>query len=554
MVTLHAYILRELLKSFGLALVALTVLFTMGGGLYNVVRYEGVSAGDVFTVIPLLVPMAITVTMPIAAVFAAAISYGRLAADNELLACRAAGINVHRTLLAALLLSTFVALFTFMSANFVIPGLAQEIENFVRRNLRDLVAQQLEGRGFVHKGKGDDDRQTLTAERVQSVSEQALQEKGFEVADDLHYLLITNPTYLHVDRNGDLIRFAVANYGLFIFDTRDDPIELTLLVRDARDFEVGKRAVFIGQQQIGPAPVPPLPTTSRLSITDLRNLLRWCGAPWEVPDLAAQLRILRADLMRHRFYQYCTTHLQGDGTLELTGDFGRAFRVQCDAARVDGGEVKLDGVRVRATDPQRPEPVVYAARRAAIRAAPVPGGGAVVELELIRTDDQPVLEYRDADEQTRPRRKATLSLDGAQVPAEIQAELAPYSAARIIDPKTEFSLPQYLSDRRIGLQKSAAYWQRKVVATINFRLAFILSVLVTVPMSAALGIIFRGARALAAVALSLIPFFSVGILMMLGSNLTKEAATFQIGPLVTWGGLVLVLIADLLILRLGVRR
>ena len=44
MITLHAYVLRELLKTFGLTILALTALFTMGGGLYNVVRSPGVTA------------------------------------------------------------------------------------------------------------------------------------------------------------------------------------------------------------------------------------------------------------------------------------------------------------------------------------------------------------------------------------------------------------------------------------------------------------------------------------------------------------------------------
>ena len=96
MVTLHAYILRELLKAFGLTVLALTALFTMGGGLYNILKFEGVSATDLFSVLPLMIPVAVTITMPVAAIFAATITYGRLAADNELVACRAVTSLEHR--------------------------------------------------------------------------------------------------------------------------------------------------------------------------------------------------------------------------------------------------------------------------------------------------------------------------------------------------------------------------------------------------------------------------------------------------------------------------
>jgi len=47
--------------------------------------------------------------MPIAALFATTMVYGRLAADNELQACRAAGINIHCLFLSTVLLSVFVA-------------------------------------------------------------------------------------------------------------------------------------------------------------------------------------------------------------------------------------------------------------------------------------------------------------------------------------------------------------------------------------------------------------------------------------------------------------
>jgi len=199
MVTLHTYVLRELLKTFGLALAALTVLFTMGGGLYNIVRYEGVSAGDVFGFVPILIPIVVTLTMPMAALFATAMVYGRLAADNELLACRAAGINIHRLLLAAVLLSVFVAAFSLLFGSFIIPSFMQRIDSFTRSNIRDLVAQQLQQKGFVHRGREGEDRYTFTAEKVDYVSDAALRAKYFEVADGLHYLLVTNPTFLQLN-------------------------------------------------------------------------------------------------------------------------------------------------------------------------------------------------------------------------------------------------------------------------------------------------------------------------------------------------------------------
>src|SRR5690606_14296287 len=124
--TLHYYILRELLKTFALTVAVLTILFTLGGGIYNVMRLEGVS-GNFAALLPVLLPNFAAATMPVAALFAATSVYGRLAADNELTACRAAGVNVHGLFLPAVLLSVVVAIVSLLLMNVMIPRSAQQI-------------------------------------------------------------------------------------------------------------------------------------------------------------------------------------------------------------------------------------------------------------------------------------------------------------------------------------------------------------------------------------------------------------------------------------------
>jgi len=66
-------------------------------------------------------------TLPIAALFSAASTYGRLSADNEFVACRSSGINIHVLFMPALVLSLFSALVTFVFINFVIPGMVRNL-------------------------------------------------------------------------------------------------------------------------------------------------------------------------------------------------------------------------------------------------------------------------------------------------------------------------------------------------------------------------------------------------------------------------------------------
>ena len=370
MITLHAYVLRELLKTFGLTLAALTTLFTMGGGLYNIVRFEGITATDVFAFIPILIPIVVTLTMPMAALFAATMVYGRLAADNELQACRAAGINIHRLLVSLILLAVFVAAFSMLVGNFVIPRFMNKIENFARSNVRDLVAQQLQHKGFIHRGRPDEPRYTVTAEKVQGVSDAALQAKGFELADGLSYLLITNPTFLYVDRAGELVRFTVAQHVLCAFDTRVSPLEVTFHVQDGQDFEVGKRALRIDQQQIGPVQVP-MPVQVRLVTTDLRTLWRWRQALWEVPKVSEPVQRFLTDMTRQRFGAYCAAQLQNGQILRLTDEYGQEYALTARSTQTGSDGVVLGHGRIEVRTPQKVLKTVYEAERIDVSAAPL---------------------------------------------------------------------------------------------------------------------------------------------------------------------------------------
>jgi hypothetical protein len=494
MVTLHSYILRELLKTFGLTLAALTALFTMGGGLYNIVRFEGITATDVFAFVPILIPIVVALTMPMAALFAATMVYGRLAADNELQACRAAGINIHRLLLSLVLLAVFVAALSMFVGNFVIPDFMNKIENFARSNVRDLVAQQLQHKGFIHRGRADEPRYTITAEKVQGVSDAALRAKGFELANGLSYLLITNPTFLYVDRAGELVRFTVAQHVLCAFDTRPSPLEVTFHVQDGEDFEVGKRALRIDQQQIGPVQVP-MPVQVRLTTTDLRTLWRWRQALWEVPKVSEPVQRFLTDMTRQRCGAYCAAQLQNGRILRLTDEYGQEYALTARSAQGGPDGAVLVHGRIEVRTPQHVLKSVYEAERIDVSATPLLKR-MLVKIQLTRTAAQDVLEYDvRAGVKTSPRHKEAVTIEQVLLPAEVEQEMAGCTAATVLDPAVSLPLDDALTSRRAGLMKLAQEYARKIVATVNFRLGYTSSVLVTLLMGAALGIIFRGSRA-----------------------------------------------------------
>ncbi|MEW6252479.1 MAG: LptF/LptG family permease [Planctomycetota bacterium] len=567
MVTLHAYVLRELLKTFGLTLTALTVLFTLGGGLFNIVRLEAITTADVVSFLPYLVPPVITVVMPIAALFAATIVYGRFAADNEFVACRAAGINVHRLFLSVMLLSVFVAAFTLLFGSFVIPGFVQRIEEFARLNVRDIVFQQLQTRGYAHLGKKGQERFTVTAERVQDVPDALLQTSGFEVADGLRYLLITQPTMLQIDGNGDLSRYIVARDALCVFDTRGGELAVKLHVSEGQDYEIGRRSVAIEQQEIGPVRVR-LPKGTRMATAYLTDLLAWRKNPAECPRITPQLQRFADDVLEVEFLARLLAELPAGREVHLA-DRSADYRIRAAEARRQSAQPKRlvlgqPRIEVHPRDGRPVETYTPAQAELECRALP-PNRAALTPDETLSgaTIDPAgyrllaalkLLESADREPAAGPAaRLKTATLLDLELRPEQAVPAGVWSPARVLDARAPLPVPE-LEERRTSLLTTAAALVRKLTALINFRLGITASVLVTLLMGAMLGIMFRGSRILGAILLSLVPFFSVLILLVLAKQFTEDAQMTHIGPLLTWASLGLILLADGVILRVGVRR
>jgi lipopolysaccharide export system permease protein len=86
-------ILWELTKVFLMSLVGITGILLMAGIVAEASK-QGLGPTQILAAIPLLIPSTLPYTIPATTLFAACVVYGRLAADNEILAIRAAGVNI----------------------------------------------------------------------------------------------------------------------------------------------------------------------------------------------------------------------------------------------------------------------------------------------------------------------------------------------------------------------------------------------------------------------------------------------------------------------------
>jgi lipopolysaccharide export system permease protein len=91
--TLQRAIFWELLKAFVLSLVALTSILLLAG-IVAEASQRGLSPPQILVAIPLIIPSLMPYTIPSTTLFATCLVYGRLAHDNEIIAIKAAGVNL----------------------------------------------------------------------------------------------------------------------------------------------------------------------------------------------------------------------------------------------------------------------------------------------------------------------------------------------------------------------------------------------------------------------------------------------------------------------------
>ena len=555
MATLHRYVLLELLRTFALAAVAMTALFTLAGGIYNVVRHEGVSAAQVFTVLPMLIPIVLTFTMPLAALFAATIVYGRLAADNELVACRAAGIDIRRLFRSALLLAIAVALCVFLLINYLMPGMFGQIRWFVRSNMRALAEQSLRTKGHIAFRRGD--QYYVTAPyAIGHFDDDALRERGWD--PDLEYLKVDSPTLLQLDEHGDVVRVAVGAAGWVQFDTNKDPVEVSAIISDARGFALDQHEVTVGYQPIGPIAVE-LPFPANPSYLSLNSLLRIQARPWEYINVDQALRRFVALLARERLAADCQRLIDAGEPLRLRQVNGRERVVSASSIDRDGkGDIVLRNCHVTWDEPDAARPSRVDAPQALLklRGDLADRDHVTLSLEFVGHRTDPVTtSHPGSSVFGRPRATSAEPLRNLQAPEALFVELDALAPAQILDPQQELAIESAdARQRRAGLIKQVADLSREIVSIHHFRFGFTVSTLITVLMGAAFGVIFRGSRVLAAFGLSAIPFGIAVMLVIMGRSTAEKPGTELLGALVIWGGLAGLALADAAIIRFGVRR
>lgn len=110
----------QLLSTFVMALLAISAIFTLFVIMAEAMR-QGLSPADVARILPYIVPSSLPYTVPVAMLFAVTVVYGRLAADNEVIAIKSAGLGAGVVLSPAIMMGIGLSFAVFLFSSELIP-------------------------------------------------------------------------------------------------------------------------------------------------------------------------------------------------------------------------------------------------------------------------------------------------------------------------------------------------------------------------------------------------------------------------------------------------
>ncbi|UCG15272.1 MAG: LptF/LptG family permease [Phycisphaerales bacterium] len=543
--TLQWYIFREMGKAFLLTAVALTGLIGLGGGVMNMLEAEQVTADQLLRIMTMVLPVAGALTLPVAALFSATLTYGRLSADNEWVACRASGINIHHLFLPTLVFSVVSGLVTFFCVNFVIPGMIANLARLVKADAVRFVQHRLQSPERLPLGGN---RYWIYADQSEAVQGRTIGE--VKTPDRL---ALSAVAFVEMAK-GNWTRYGTAQRVDIRFDMAAPRPMVDGEMYGLSLYDRGNRQ-WTQPEYLALEPFPvPQSIPMKLKWRNLSELSRFRRHPTEIPDIKDPLNTVRSAIARAAYYDSIAEEWLGtDGRQLRLGNDRVAYELSSGNLRPDaedGRPLFVDGVTVREVIDG--EVRTLRSGRGTLEVRPVPdGAGGEVTLRLYEG-----VEIPDRKDPGRSIKKQRVDLEPFPLP-QAAIDLAESYSDRFLlaaDAGRELHHGPRVRQLQAKLVEEFAGAQRKILALIHSRLAFSASVLVLVILGAALGILFRGAHVLVAFGISFVPSLFVIATVIMGRQLANNPGTTVVGILAMWGGIVLVGALDTVVLAKFVRR
>ncbi|MEJ5258938.1 MAG: LptF/LptG family permease [Anaerohalosphaeraceae bacterium] len=516
---LHRYLMKELLRIFFLATVALTLMLS-AGLLVPMIKEYGVSPRQMLSLIGDFCPITLTFVIPIAALFAAAMTYGRFAADRELDACRAGGIAFRTLILPGFSLALGAALANLMLSFYITPAFIHRSEYRVRADAKQILFRNIQRKGYWD----------LPGGRYKIYAEQAVPANN----------LLLDVVILDIQKNKPP-RMITARQATVDIETHRQHHSVTVITEDTIRFDENQ-PVRVGTIGVSRR-VPPLLAdkikfqkieqlkqiqADKLQFGPVYDLALTVRAQTIIERLAEEgrqtlnnpqeyLRFRSADGGREYLLRAKGLEVNQERQIELIGPVRlleilpyRNNEVYC-RYESDHGRITLEDDRIErglelileTPQWQLAGGIKGTALQKVIPDLPIPEG----ILEGLRTDT--LLQTLTGND---------LSAKGLRISAP----------SRFLE-----ALQKQLQERLVQVDN-------QLISEIHSRLVLGLGCIPLIVTGICLGILFRGGHILSAFGASTIPGAVLIVFILSGKQLTKNpAAGPEVGIAVMWGGLVL---------------
>ena len=527
--TLNRYIFRELFKVFMLALVALTLILSLGSILQPVQEY-GAGPRQVIFLMFYFLPITLTFVLPMAALFAGALVYGRFTGDNELDACRASGISILTLVQPGLLLAVFVAVTNLILSFYVMPTFVHLAEKSLKADAKQMLFRNIQRKGF-YKLPYDTHAILIYADHVDPIN------------DTLSGVVVTEV------KDNEIKQIYTIENARIKFATHGSANEVQITAQKSNQIGAshGAGAEFISSTwEFGSILGDEIKFKKIDQMRKIKNnLMLFEPIAQQARDTYAQLTLeLLAQDIRNKIFpgepnETLTAETDdSDSFYELTGEPNsvRFIVTQCSA---QDEEIDLSGditIIEYDTDSQQTLNTLTC-------------NEASLSIEGDKLNPALEMDIRNAGIQKTNQLKMRHIIDGLSMPGSVKTTTSQFktqtdslNAEKLAHEFTSISgfLPSpALISMQGGLQREIQKTLVEIKSEIHSRLVFGIGCVSMILIGIGLGIIKRGGHLLSAFGVSCVPAAVLIVCIMSGKQLTENLGAQTVsGVAIMWAGLV----------------
>ena len=547
--TIHRYIFNDMLKTFLLATGVLCLILGLGVML-KPLRQFSVELGHVPQLLLCSLPITLTLVIPIAALLAATLTYGRLSADNEINACQSSGISILTLIYPAATFALLVGFVTLLLAFHVVPAFTAKFDDILKSSAESMIFRNIQKKGNLGDLPGGFSHYQIHAD-----------------AADPQRRRLTGVVVIEQD-DSEGVRFYTAQSVDLDFQPGQGhrPGRIRLIFRDGKRFEQTQDESIITdiEQLTLTADVPSMwkDDVKFKTLNEMRAIQKDMTIFGPVRSL---LETFRHQLMIESFFNFCDRKLsQPNHHLDLyTGsDRLRLWARQC-------------RIKQPQPNPDKPKKIT---RADTAYFKSIEGKSILVDYyydaSLARPDKRfESQKVRLVIDPLQESPSATLWLSDVRLthaadnrsfnhlnypitkivlPAEIIEPAQSYPLQDIInsDHPPLANASSVLDRLFVRLKKTCRKLNAEIEIELQARLAFGVSCIVLVLLGAALGIVMRSGPFLSAFGMSFVPAVLCLATIFTGKHIAEQSSdSITAGILFLWSGILALVVANLVIYR-----